>query len=239
MRIHKKRLSSLTSALLAGILTLMPMFTASVSAQATGGGIRGVVTDTNGAVVPNASVVAKNNDTGIEYKVSATGDGLYAISRIPAGRYELTVQTQGFKKAEYKDVEISVGRDTVIDVTLHPGAVSESVTVSGSTEVLIEKDTAQISGRFTGRTITDMPITTGGGGLDRIALAMPGVFPGFSNVNGNGTTLSVNGNRARANNFSIDGVDNNDLSIGGPNYFVTNKELIQEYQVVTNNFTAE
>jgi hypothetical protein len=67
----------------------------------------------------------------------------------------------------------------------------------------------------------------------------PGVVPGFGNVNSNGTTLSVNGNRARSNNFTIDGADNNDLSIGGPNYFVDNQDIVAEFQVITNNFSAE
>jgi outer membrane receptor protein involved in Fe transport len=221
-------------------LMLTPLFTIPASAQATTGGLRGVITDVNGALVPNASVIAKNEGTGIEYKTTATGEGLYTISRIPPGRYRIFVEMQGFKKAEISDVEVSVGRDTVEDVSLQPGAVSETVTVTGTSEVLIEKDTAQISARFAGRAITDLPINAGGQGLDRIALAMPGVTPGIgANVNANGTQLSVNGNRTRANNFSIDGVDNNDLSIGGPNYFVDNQDIVAEFQVITNNFSAE
>lgn len=235
-----KRLRSFATSFLAIALTLTPMFTIRASAQATTGGFRGVVSDVNGGVVPNAVVVAKNTGTGVEYKATATGEGLYSVSRIPPGRYSVTVEVQGFKKGEYQDAEVSVGRDTVVDFTLQPGAPSETVTVTGTSEVLIEKDTAQISARFTGRAITDLPINVGGGGLDRIALAMPGVTPGIAaNVNSNGTQLSVNGNRTRANNFTIDGVDNNDLSIGGPNYFVRNRDLIQEFQVITNNFSAE
>jgi len=240
MTFCNKRFRALASMLFAGLLAVMPLFTIAASAQATAGGIRGVVIDVNGAVVPNAAVVAKNSATGVEYKTTATGEGLYAIPRIPPGRYDITVQVQGFKKGDYKDVEVPVGRDTVVDVTLQPGAVSESVTVTASGGVLIEKDSAQIAARFSGRTITDLPINIAGAGLDRIALAMPGVTSGIgANVNSNGTQISANGNRTRANNFTIDGVDNNDLSIGGPNYFVRNKDLVQEYQVITNNFSAE
>jgi len=218
----------------------MPLFTVRASAQATAGGIRGVVTDVNGAVLPNAPVVATNVATGVEYKATATGEGVYAIPRIPPGHYNITVEVQGFKKGEYKEIEVAVGRDAVVDVKLEPGALSDTVTVTASSDVLIEKDTAQISARFSGRTITDLPINVAGSGLDRIALAMPGITSGIgANVNSNGTQISANGNRTRANNFTIDGVDNNDLSIGGPNYFVRNKDLVQEYQVVTNNFSAE
>lgn len=238
-----RRIKKLTSATVFLMLSTLvfPFMAPSAMAQAVAGGLRGVVTDPNGAVVPNAPVTATNVATGIEFKATATNEGLYAISRIPVGRYTIGVQVQGFKKASYEGVEVAVGRDSVVDITLEPGAVSESVTVTGSSEVLIERDTAQISARFSGRAITDLPINIAGSGLDRIALAMPGITAGIpgANVNGNGTLISANGNRSRANNFTIDGVDNNDLSIGGPNYFVRNKDLVQEYQVITNNFSAE
>src|SRR4026207_1677037 len=99
-----KRFRSFATAWLAFALTLTPMFTLHASAQATTGGFRGVVSDVNGAVLPNATVVAKNTGTGVEYRAVATGEGLYSISRIPPGRYTVTVEVQGFKKGEYKDV---------------------------------------------------------------------------------------------------------------------------------------
>src|SRR5262249_25522412 len=87
--------------------------------------------------------------------------------------------------------------------------------------------------------VQELPVNVPGRGLDRIALLAPGVTMGFGNVNNNGVTLSANGQRARSNNFTIDGVDNNDLSIGGPNYFVRNPDVVGEYQIVTNNFSSE
>jgi outer membrane receptor protein involved in Fe transport len=230
----------MASVFLAATLMLTPLLSIPAFAQATSGGLRGVVSDVNGAVVPNAPIVATNMATGVEYKTTATGEGIYSIPRIPPGKYSISVEVQGFKKAAVNEIDVTVGRDTVVDIAMEPGAVSETVTVTASGDVRIEKDTAQISAKFSGRSITDLPINVGGGGLDRIALAMPGVTPGINaNVNANGTQLSVNGNRTRANNFSIDGVDNNDLSIGGPNYFVRNKDLVEEFQVITNNFSAE
>jgi outer membrane receptor protein involved in Fe transport len=220
-------------------MPLMPLFSITAMGQATTGGIRGVVTDQTGAVVAKAKVTARNLATGIEHSSETTDVGVYSITRIPPGLYHVSVEAGGFKKAEIPSLEIPVGRDTVQDFGLEPGEVTETVTVTGTSEQLIEKDTAQISGRFQGERVRQLPINVAGSGLDRIALAMPGVTPGFGNVNGNGVTLSVNGNRARANNFTIDGVDNNDLSIGGPNYFVQNTDLVQEYQVITNNFSAE
>jgi len=209
------------------------------AAQSATGGIRGVVTDASGAALPGAGVTARNVATGVESKTTATGEGLYAIPRILPGTYQVAIEVRGFKRAEVTDVEVSVGKDSVVDAQLEPGAISEVVTVTGGSEALVEKDTVQISTTFQERKVRELPVNIPGQGLDRIALLVPGVTIGFSNVNSNGALLSANGNRARSNNFTIDGVDNNDLSIGGPNYFVRNPDLVGEYQVITNNFSAE
>src|SRR5262249_53587196 len=92
---------------------------------------------------------------------------------------------------------------------------------------------------FETRRVAELPSNAAGSGIDTLALLAPGVVPGVGNVNGNGTTLSVNGQRARSNNFTIDGQDNNDLSIGGPAFFVTNQDAVGEVQIITNNFSAE
>src|SRR5262249_50757256 len=89
------------------------------------------------------------------------------------------------------------------------------------------------------RKVSELPSNSAGGGIDTLALLAPGVVPGFGNVNSNGVTLSVNGNRSRSNNFTLDGTDNNDLSIGGPNFFVDNQDAVQEFQIITNNFSAQ
>lgn len=211
-----------------------------VSAQSATGGIRGVVTDANDAALPGAAVTARNAATGSELRTATNSEGVYTFSRILPGRYTISIEVANFKKAELTDVNVTIGRDTVVDAKLEPGAISEIVTVTGGAEALVEKDSVQISATFEQKKITNLPINVPGGGLDRVALLTPGVTVGIgANVNANGTQLSANGQRTRSNNFTIDGVDNNDLSIGGPNYFVRNPEVVGEYQVITNNFSAE
>ncbi|MDX2044632.1 MAG: carboxypeptidase regulatory-like domain-containing protein [Acidobacteriota bacterium] len=221
-----------------GLAFLMAM-PVDVHAQAATGGIRGAVTDVTGAALPGATVTAKNPATGLESKTTTNSEGYFSIPRMQPGKYTLVVEAQGFKKAETTDIEVSVGKDAVVDSKLETGAITEVVTVAGGAEALVEKDSVQISTTFEQKKIQDLPINAPGRGLDRVALLTPGVTVGFGNVNGNGVTLSANGQRARSNNFTIDGVDNNDLSIGGPNYFVRNPEVVGEFQVVTNNFSAE
>lgn len=214
--------------------------TVTASAQTATGGIRGVATDSAGAIIPNVSVTAKNAATGAEIRTTTNNDGFYSFARILPGSYNVSLETQGFKKVEFTNVDVSVGKDTVLDVQLQTGQISEVVTVTGGSEALVEKDSVQISATFQARKIQELPINVPGGGLDRIALLVPGVTPGIgANVNSNGTQISANGNRTRSNNFTIDGVDNNDLTIGGPNYFVQNPAVVAEIQVITNNFSAE
>ncbi len=155
------------------------------------------------------------------------------------GKYLLVIETQGFKKQEFQDVVVNAGQDATIDAVLQAGLATETITVTAEGQELIQKEQVQISSTFESRKVAELPTNIAGGGIDALALLAPGVVPGFGNVNNNGTTLSVNGNRARSNNFSVDGQDNNDLSIGGPNFFVDNQDIVAEFQVITNNFSAE
>lgn len=207
-------------------------------AQATTGGLRGVVSDKTGAVVPDADVTARNVGTGVETKTKTNSEGIYNFPNMQPSTYLVIVEKQGFKKSELTEVVVKVGEVTAIDPTLEAGLGSETVTVTAG-EALITKEQVQISNSFESRKVADLPSNIAGGGIDTLALLAPGIVPGFGNVNSNGTTLSVNGNRARSNNFTVDGADNNDLSIGGPNYFVDNQDIVAEFQVITNNFSAE
>ncbi|MEW6209664.1 MAG: carboxypeptidase regulatory-like domain-containing protein [Acidobacteriota bacterium] len=236
-----RTLKRLTSALIFMLVTtlVIPFNALSVMAQATTGALRGVVTDSSGAVVTDADVTARNTATGIETKTKSNSEGIYNFPRLAPGKYLLVVEKQGFKKQEFQEVTINLGQDLTIDASLQAGQVSETVTVTAQGEQLIQREQVQVSNSFESRKVAELPNNAAGGGIDTLALLAPGVVPGFGNVNANGTTLSVNGQRARSNNFTIDGQDNNDLSIGGPNFFLTNSDAVQEFSITTNNFSAE
>lgn len=238
-----KRLRSMKKLAVATILlmasSLAIPFLPSVAAQITSGGATGTVSDQRGGVINGAEVTAKNTATGVETKVKTNSEGVYNMPRLLPGKYVLTIEAQGFKKQEIQEVTVSLGQDTRLDATLEAGQVTETITVTAQGAELIQKEQAQVSSTFETRQVAELPSNIAGGGIDTLALLAPGVTPGFGNVNSNGTTLSVNGQRARSNNFTIDGGDNNDLSIGGPNYFVDNQDIVSEFQVITNNFSAE
>jgi hypothetical protein len=235
---NKKPLASLLAFLMIWPLSTTLLVT-QVKAQASTGTIRGTVTDQNGAVVSGASVTATNQGTGVTsptYKT--TGDGIYSIPNLNPGKYTLTVESSNFKKAVFTDVVVDIAKEVIIDAALQTGGVAEAVTVTAGTEEAIVRDTAQVSQTFESRKVAELPSNGAGNGIDTLALLAPGVVPGVAG-NSNGTTLSVNGNRSRSNNFTIDGQDNNDLSVAGPAFFIDNQDVVGEFQVVTNNFSAQ
>jgi len=222
-----------------GLVAMLFAFSTPLMAQATTGTLKGTVVDPNGAAIAGASVTVKSEATGIEQTTSATSDGLFTVTNLNPGKYTVKVSPgAGFSSKEVTGVDVRIGTETDIKVELAVGVPTETVTVTGNTEEIVQT-TSQISASFETRKVEELPSNSAGGGLDTLALLAPGVVPGFGNVNSNGTTLSVNGNRARANNFTLDGTDNNDLTIGGPNFFISNQDSIQEFQVITNNYSAQ
>lgn len=210
------------------------------SAQETTGSLRGTVTDINGAVVPGATVTVTNDATGSSQNKQTSDDGIFDFSRLAPGSYTVTIEAPSFKRSLNKSVTVRIGIVNSLDVKMEAGQVTETVTITGSTEEIVQRDQSQLSTTIETRRIAELPSNAAGGGLDTLALLAPGVIPNNSGgVNTNGTGLSVNGNRARSNNFQIDGSDNNDLSVAGPALFVDAQDSVQEYQVITNNFSAQ
>jgi hypothetical protein len=201
------------------------------------GSITGTVEDAQGAVVSNAKVIAKATATNREYTTVTSDSGAIFLRGLPPGDYEVTVESPTFRKYEAKGIVVNVGADTGLGrVKLEIGSQAETVTVEGATP-LIETTTEQITNTFETEQVASLPI---GNNFDSLTLFAPGVAPagdaGFSNTNGAG--FAVNGQRARDNNFQIDGQNNNDNSIGGPSIFFGNQDAIDQIQVVTQ-YSAE
>lgn len=208
-------------------------------AQATTGSLRGTVTDSNGGVVAGATVTVKSQATGSESSLTTNSEGTFEAPFLQPGDYSVTVEAPSFKRAVSTGVVIKIGIVNPLAVVLEPGNLSETVTVTAGTEEII-RDQAQISTTIEARRIQELPSNGAGGGIDTLALLAPGVIANRAGgTNTNGTGLSVNGNRGRSNNFQIDGSDNNDLSVAGPALFVDFQDAVQEFQIITNNFSAQ
>src|SRR5215475_6887945 len=125
---------------LARLLSMLAiaMFCASAMAQVTTtGSISGSVADHTGAVVANAAVTVKNNETGVENTTTTSDNGTFSVAQLPRGIYTVTVQaTTGFKKSEITKVHVNVGTPTTVNVVLEVGEPKETVTIVGGGEIL-------------------------------------------------------------------------------------------------------
>jgi hypothetical protein len=128
-----------------------------------------------------------------------------------------------------------LGRETSLNARLEVGSMTETVVVEGTAPV-VEESSAQVTNVVSSQKILSFPRLDRG--ADTLALLSPGVQPGLGFTNSNGTSLSVNGQRSRANNFLLEGQDNNDTSVGAPGLFMSNPEVISEFSSITNQFSA-
>ncbi|SRR5579883_216508 len=227
--------------LLLRILFVSVSLGAAIYAQEVSAGLTGRVTDQTGGAIVGASVTAKDVDRGTEWPTKTNEDGIYAFPRIPVGRYELKVEAQGFKTVVQPGIVLQVNQRGRIDIQMQVGAVTESVNVT-SEGPLLQTETTQVGSVISSRTIVNTPLIS----RNPIALTLlaPGVTtPDPSSFN-NGVRTSgggrpyVNGNREEANNFLLDGVDNNQVSDNLTSY-QPNLDAIEEFKMITNNASAE
>src|ERR1700733_5338270 len=202
------------------------------------GSISATVLDPQGAVVADAGVRATQMETNSVFTATSSKAGVIQFSSLPPGTYTLVVEAKGFTSYNVQSVRVEVGKDTALGpVSLRLGNASETVTVEGGSAPVIESTTDQLSETFDSKQVASVPL---GNTYDSFVLFSAGVATAGSAAfsNNNGAELSVNGQRARSNNFQLDGQNNNDNVIGGSSIFFGNQDTIAELQVVTN-FDAE
>jgi Carboxypeptidase regulatory-like domain len=212
-----------------------------LSAQLVKGSISGTVTDSTGAVISTAQVVATNTATGQVASTTTDSSGLFKLALLPVGNYTLKVSKTGFRTTAVGAVTVAAGADTGEGtIRLEVGGTSETVEVSAATP-LVESTQAQVSDTFSTTQLQNIPGVQENEGLDNLALLLPGVSAsrdlGYSNSNG--VDFAVNGIRGRNNDQQIDGQNNNDNSVGGPGVFMSDPYWVDNYQVTTDNFGPE
>ena len=215
-------------------LALLGVFSTAYS-QTSRGTVNGVITDSNGAVVVGATVTLKNVATTLSRTTTSNTEGLYRFDAVDPGTYTATFGSAGFGELTKTDLVVSAGRTATLDAQLEPGGQQVVVNVTSETGVLLQTEAPVRGGNISTKEITELPIA--GRNPVALALTLPGVT---SNRGGLGVgTFIVNGARGRSNNFMIDGMENNDISVAGQAFQITNPDAIQEVNVQTGNFDAE
>jgi len=223
------------------LLLLLPAIGA--VAQFESASVLGYARDSSGAAVPNTTVTLTNTATGIVQTANTDGEGRYEFSSVPIGRYIVSTQATGFERLQTPPFTVTTNARQRVDVTMKPGSVNESVTVTSAPSVL-ETETSS-RGQVVGtREIENLPLN--GRSYADLTLLAPGVRKSF--LQNQGTTnreasFNVNGQRSAFNNFLLDGLDNN--SYGTSNQGFANENIppspdaVSEFRLETSNYSAE
>jgi len=208
-------------------------------AQTIDGNIVGKVLDRTGAVIPNATIEIQNNATGVKNTTTSGAEGNYRFNNVPVGTYTLTAQAGGFSTLVMKNLSVQLNKTSTADVQLEVGALATTVEVSGEAMVL-DTTTAQLQTNFSSSQIVDLPIfeNNANGLFGALNLSLLSAGVASNGGVGQGIGPSVGGQRPMNNNFTIEGVDNNNKAVTGPNTYVPT-EATEEFTLLTNQYTAE
>ncbi len=225
---------ALTLMVLVGSLAVV--FTPAARAQTSNGTVIGAVTDPSGSAVVGASVTATSHETGASRVTTTNSDGDYRIESVLPGTYDVSVSAAGFDNSVEKNLVVPGTSIITANIQLKVGKASEVVQVSADNSAL-NTDNASLEGTISGLEINNLPVSS----LSpyELALTLPGVMPATQGGFSNGVNFEVGGGRPRANNFLIEGQDNNDAGITGQGLQPENLEAVEETKVLENNYTAE
>lgn len=226
-------------------LSAMLLGTSTAAAQQITGSVTGTILDQSGAVVPQATVVLTNVGTGQSTTQQSNDAGRFVFNQVSPGDYQVKVNLGGFAPATTGTFAVAVGRTTSVDVTLQTGAVTESVTVTGSA-LALDVETTQVSSNFSSAIVAGMP------NIGRNAFALAQLAAGLERFDNNasfnpggsqligvgGNYTSGGGARRSQGNYYLDGIDNAGAWRNQALQF-PNNDAVQEVQVTTSNASAE
>ncbi len=209
-------------------------------AQQLAATLTGTVTDASGAVVPNATIVVHSEETGIDVRsVTASSTGDFNITNIPAGRYTVTVKSEGFQTFVAGSVILNVAEKHTLAVQLKAGKISERIEVTAE-NTPIQTTTAEQSGTVTGDQVRELALNNRN--FEQLILLQPGVANQLPDKVGfglaNNTSISVNGARTGANNYTVDGADINDSGSNGTLLNTPSIDAIREFTLERSNYDA-
>jgi hypothetical protein len=241
-RMNRTASSLKVFALTIALLSLLALSVGLAYGQAISGAVVGTVVDSTGAAVANADVTSTNVATGVTASSKTNNTGQYRFDNLLVGNYKIAVKASGFRTTTVL-MEVLLNATGTANVTLTPGATSETVEVSGEAPI-IDTTTPQLSSTYEAKQLSDLP-TTGLGvngptgqqlGVLNLALLDSGV--GSNGGLGAGTGPAVSGQRPRDNNFTIEGVDNNNKGVTGPLVYVP-PDAVSNFSVLQNQFSPE
>jgi len=226
------------------LLGLIILGSCMVFGQGSTAAISGLVHDSTGAVVPGATVTARHIESGLTRSAVSGENGGYNLQLLPVGAYELSTDLPGFRQQVRRGINLVVGQEAVVNLTLEVGAAAELVTVTDEAPI-VNTTLSSTSGLINEAQIKDLPLN--GRSFDQLLTLNVGTVDNRSNVsNNNWTSFSVAGKRPETNRFLMNGVDYLGSNSGGT--YITPSgssgqllgvEAVREYNVLQHTYGAE
>jgi len=221
---------------------IIGLFGAPIVAQVTSGTIFGRVKDSSGAYVGNAIVVIRSPQTGATRTVTTSENGDFVAPNMPPGTYNITINSQGFKKVEAQGIILSAAdKLNAGEFVMTVGASAESVTVTADAgQLQLQSNSGERSDLITSKQLNDVALN-GRMVLDYMKL-VPGVvssFDGSSATTWGIGAFNINGTRANQHEYTVDGASNVDTGDNATTHVTINPDAVAEMKVLTSNYQAE
>lgn len=215
--------------------------------------ITGRITDLNNAVIPRAKVVGTNIDTNVNYPTETNNEGIYVLANLPPGRYRIFVSKEGFKTIVHRETDLHVQDVLSLSFMMELGSIDQSITVDGDASLIL-RETATVGTLVNRQFVENLPLN--GRSFQSLIALTPGTVVTKADSNEQGQ-FSVNGQRANANYFTIDGVSANAgvsagfspgqasggatplLSAAGGTNNLVSVDAMQEFKIQTSTFSPE
>jgi len=219
------------------LILLLPVWS-----QENRGTIVGRIADPSDSVVAGAAITVKNLETNVEVRSVSNESGNYLVPSLPPGRYQVAVESAGFKRAETKEVVLQIQQQARLDFRLELGNVTETVSVQSQAPLLMTEDAA-LGQVVDNKKIVELPISRRN--LSSLTLLGPGTSISragtdrtLSGILTAGVAMSANGMRTSTNTYSVDGASTNVAIYNYPS-FIPVVDAVQEFKVRTGNYSAE
>ncbi len=211
-------------------------------AQILYGSITGVVKDSQGATVPGATVTAVNKETNLTRDTVTNGEGVYTLTNVLPGPYDVKISLPGFKEAVRTNVPVTISQISRVDMTLEIGALTESITVASEAQ-LLQTDKADVHTELKSAEITSMPLNRFRNYQALMSL-VPGTTPmAFGNAEtdtpARSLATNVNGQVNTNNTTRTDGATNMNIWLPNHNMYISPAETVDTVNVSTSSFDAE
>ncbi|MBI4874342.1 MAG: TonB-dependent receptor [Acidobacteria bacterium] len=197
--------------------------------------IFGTVTDSSGAVLPNAGIVVTNTQTAATRQTVSSDAGAYVVAQLPVGDYTVKAEAKGFKTFVQDRIQVQVDENRRVDIAMVVGALTETVEVSAQA-AQVETRSGAVREVVDSARIVELPLN--GRNAIQLQYIVPGIGGRASADQAENESVSINGSRPNTNNYTLDGGDNHDPYFNTPSMF-PNPDALEEFSVQTSSYSAD